>query len=208
MARSLKLYGPPLSNNVFRPLLIARHLGLPVEVVAVNMPGGEHKSPAYRALNPHGRVPALVDGDFALWESEAIVHYLAGLKDDAIYPADHAKRSLMLAWGVWGVAHLARGIGPVQFQKLFKAMFGMGAPDEAAIEQGLAAYQAEAAVLEEALGRGGGWLVGGALSVADFDVAGQFLHAEAIQLPLAPATAEWLARVQALPAWEAAKKAC
>jgi glutathione S-transferase len=205
MANGMKLYGPPMSNNVFRPLLIARHLGLPVEVVAVNMPGGEHKSPEYRRHNPHGRVPTLVNGDFAIWESEAIVHYLAGLKDDPIYPADHARRSLMLAWGVWGVAHLGRGVSQVQFQKLFKAMFGMGAPDEAMIEQGTQTYAAEAATLEAALERGHGWLVGDALSVADYDVAGWFLHVEACGLPVHPLTADWLRRVKAMSAWEAAK---
>ncbi len=201
----MKLYGPTLSNNVFRPLLIARHLGLSVETAAVNLPGGEHKGEAYRALNPHGRIPVLVDGDYALWESEAIIHYLAAHKPDAIYPESVQARSTILSWGVWGVAHLVRGIGPVQFQRVFKPMFGAGDPDEAAIEAGMTVYHAEAAVLEERLaGTTHGWLVGENLTVADYDIAGWFLHADAAGLPVAPATAAWLAKVKSTPAWEAA----
>ncbi len=204
---TMKIYGPVLSNNVFRPLLIAHHLGLPIETVPVNLPGGEHKGDAYRALNPHGRIPVLVDGDYALWESEAIIHYLASQKPDAFYPDDLKARSTILSWGVWGVSHLVRGIGPVQFNRVFKAMFGMGDPDHAAIEAGMAVFTAEAAVLEERLAATThGWLVGENLSVADYDLAGWFLHAESAQLPIGHATAAWLAKVKSTPAWEAALK--
>ncbi len=203
----MKLHGPILSNNVQRPLLIARHLGLAVETVPVDMVKGEHKSDAYRALNPHGRIPVLVDGDYALWESEAIIHYLAAQKPDAIYPDDLKARSTILSWVVWGIAHLSRGISPVQFNRFFKPLFGMGEIDEVAVMNGLATYQAEAAVLEDRLEAStSGWLVGDGLTVADYDIAGWFLHAEAVALPVMPHTAQWLARVTAQPAWEASLK--
>lgn len=203
----MKLHGPAMSNNVFRPLAVARHLGLDVDVVPVNMPGGEHKGDAFLKLNPTGRIPVLEDGDYTLWESAAIVTYLAGQKPDAIYPDDARARATILSWGVWGVAHLARGVGPVQFNRVFKPMFGMGAGDEAAVMAGMAVYTAEAKVLEDRLqDSASGWLVGDGLTVADYDVGGWFLHAEASGLAMGPATTAWFARVSSQPAWELAKK--
>lgn len=203
----MKLYGPTLSQNVFRPLLVARHLELDVEVVAVNLPGGEHKGEEYRKLNPFGRIPVLVDGDYQLWESLAISQYFASQAPNALWPDDIRARATIASWQAWSIAHLGRGIGMIQFQRLFKAMFGMGEPDEAIVAQGLTMFEAEVKVLEDRFAdTGSGWLVGDGLTLADFDVGGWFLHAEATQLPMPPKTAAWVARLKALPAWNAAAK--
>lgn len=201
----MKLHGNPLSNNVFRPLVIARHLGLDIEVVQVDLMKGEHKGPEYRKLNPYGRIPVLVDGDYTLWESVAIGQYLAGKKADPIWPDDHQARATITSWQVWGVAHLARGVGPVQWNRFFKAMMGLDEADEAAVAAGIAAYEPEAAVLEDRLAANDGWLVGHGLTLADYDVGGWFLHAKASALPVGPATTAWFDKLSALPAWSAAR---
>nr|WP_330359425.1 glutathione S-transferase N-terminal domain-containing protein [Moorena bouillonii] len=52
-------------------------LGVPYEYILLDMKAGEHKQPEYLSINPMGKVPAIVDGDFKLWESGAILVYLA-----------------------------------------------------------------------------------------------------------------------------------
>ena len=56
---------------------VAKYLDAPVEYVRVDLSKGEHKAPGYLAINPNGKIPALVDGETNLWESSAIMCYLA-----------------------------------------------------------------------------------------------------------------------------------
>jgi len=56
----MKLYGFPVSPNTWKVRAIAAHIGVPLELSVVDMPGGQHRSPAYLAMNPTGRVPVLV----------------------------------------------------------------------------------------------------------------------------------------------------
>src|SRR5262245_10204350 len=73
----MKLYGFPMSPNSRRAQLVLEELGLAYEYVTVDLMTGAQKKPEYLALNPNGRVPTLVDGEFVLWESHAIGEYLA-----------------------------------------------------------------------------------------------------------------------------------
>jgi len=72
----LKLYAHPFSNNSMRAQLCLDEKGLDYDYVMVDLLKGEHKQPAFLAINPRGQVPALVDGDARVYESGAIVQYL------------------------------------------------------------------------------------------------------------------------------------
>lgn len=76
-------------------LLLIRHLGLDVEVKIVDFMNGEHKTPEFLKLNPAQEVPVLVDGDFVLTESRAILSYLVNSRQPGsdLYPADVKKRA-------------------------------------------------------------------------------------------------------------------
>jgi glutathione S-transferase len=76
----MKLYMNAMSPNVRRVRLTAAVLGMDLEEKKLDFTKGEHKNPEYLALNPNGAVPALVDGDFVLTESRAIMQYLASKK--------------------------------------------------------------------------------------------------------------------------------
>ena len=65
----MKLYGFPFSPNTWKVRAVAAHLGLPVEDILVDLGKGEQRAPEYLSLNPTGRTPTLVDGDFKLGES-------------------------------------------------------------------------------------------------------------------------------------------
>jgi glutathione S-transferase len=73
----MKLYDAELSGNCHRVRLLLSLLGRPYEKLAVNMRAGENRTPEYLARNPRGQVPVLTDGDFTVWDSQAILVYLA-----------------------------------------------------------------------------------------------------------------------------------
>lgn len=75
----LKLYGPTnrISINTLKIRVALAEAGAPYEYIPVDLTKGQQRDPAYLAINPHGKVPALVDGDFSLAESDAILWYVA-----------------------------------------------------------------------------------------------------------------------------------
>lgn len=97
MSSSFKFYhglGSPVSRAC---LMLIRRLGLEVEVKIVNLAAGEQNSPEFLKLNPFHQVPVLVDGDFVLTESRAILGYLINkfVPGDVLYPADPKERAVV-----------------------------------------------------------------------------------------------------------------
>jgi GST-like protein len=92
----LKLYYFP-SPNPMKVKFATLELGIDCEMVPVDLTKGEQAQPSFRAMNPFGRVPVLVDGDLTLWESHAILAYL-GEKTGKLWPSDAAGRAQALKW--------------------------------------------------------------------------------------------------------------
>ncbi|HEY2134703.1 MAG TPA: glutathione S-transferase N-terminal domain-containing protein, partial [Xanthobacteraceae bacterium] len=74
---TIELYVFPPSPLAFKVMAIANHLGIDYAVRPLDPRKGDHKTPQYTALNPNMRMPTLKDGDYVLWESNAIGQYLA-----------------------------------------------------------------------------------------------------------------------------------
>jgi glutathione S-transferase len=110
----LKVWGRNTSSNVQKVMWAVGELGLEHERFDVGGPFGKNKEPAYLAMNPNGLVPTLQDGDFTLWESNAIVRYLARNygKPDQLEPADPKVRAKANQWMDWQISVLAPAIGP------------------------------------------------------------------------------------------------
>ncbi|MEZ4225476.1 MAG: glutathione S-transferase family protein [Polyangiaceae bacterium] len=200
----MKLYHNPLSPNARRALATAKHLGLSIEEHVVDFMKGEHKEPSYLALNPNGMVPTLQDGDFVLTESRVIAQYLASKKPDAgLLPADDRSRFDVQRWSTWDAAHFSPPIASITFEKLLKPMLGAGQTDEAAVSAALTRFERFAPILDAHLGKAGGWLVGGNLTVADFIVGATLTYATPIGLPLDEhkQIKSWLGRLGELAAW-------
>ena len=84
----MKLYMHPASNTSRPVALLIEENKLPVEMEVVDLMTGAHLQPDYLAINPNGLVPTLVDGDFTLTESSAILKYLADKFELPTYPKD------------------------------------------------------------------------------------------------------------------------
>ncbi len=199
----MKLYSFPPSFNARKVHAIAHHLNIPLEVEIVSLPQGDQRQPEFLAINPTGRIPALQDGDFILWESNAIMQYLASQVETSLWPDDAKLRADISRWQCWQLAHWSRGCQPLTYERVVKPMFNLGEPDSQVIEQALASFHREAAVLNAHLSQHD-YLVNDQLTLADFSVAMELANATAAQMPLDdyPAIGAWLARMEALPAWQ------
>jgi glutathione S-transferase len=201
----MKLYFHPMSPNVRRVRLTAAVLGIQFEEHVLDMGKGAHKSPEYLAINPNGAVPTLVDGDFVLTESRAIMQYLASQKPESgLLPRDEKLRADVTRWQFWDSSHFSPVMASIAFEKLLKSMFGMGDPDLAKIEEGLKSFRKWGAVLNARL-EGRTYIVGDSLTVADLTLAASMMNAHRAEVPVAEfANVEaWFQRIAALDAWKA-----
>jgi glutathione S-transferase len=103
----LKLYGGARSRASIVQWYL-EELNVPYEFVLLDLQAGEHRQPAYLAINPMGKVPAIVDGNFKLWESGAILLYLAE-KYDSI-PMSLEYRAEAAQWVLFANATLGPGL--------------------------------------------------------------------------------------------------
>ncbi len=97
--------------NCYKVSVALEEMALPYAVVKVDLAHGEQKSPEFLRINPNGRVPALVDGDFQIFESGAILMYLAE-KTGQLLPADTRGRSEVIQWLMFQMG----GVGPIMAQ--------------------------------------------------------------------------------------------
>jgi glutathione S-transferase len=199
----MKLYSIQVSNNCRRVNATVAHLGLEVELVEPTLQSGDIKKPEYLALNPNGKVPTLVDGDFVLWESRAIMQYLGSKKPgNELWPSDPRRQADIARWQFWEASHLSQGTTPFAFEKLFKPMFLKLPPDPAALVAGEKAFHTFAPVLDAQL-KGKDFILG-KLTLADFSVGGCFSFAEPSGLPWGDYAhiRAWWSRLNEVPAWK------
>ena len=103
MAGQLTIWGRANSVNVQKVLWCLAELDIPFQRIDAGMAFGHNDTPEYLAMNPNGRVPTLVDGDYVLWESNSVMRYLnlAYGKGSAIYPQDAKGRAAVDRWLDW-----------------------------------------------------------------------------------------------------------
>jgi glutathione S-transferase len=200
----MKLYGFPPSPNTWKVRAVAAHLGLPLELQFIDLTKGAQRTPDYLALSPSGRTPTLVDGDFVLWESAAIMQYIADKKPNTLWPNDPRTRADISRWMFWSLGHWGgECCQPLIFQRLVKKILNMGAPEAGPVDKATEAFNREAGMLDAHLGKHG-YLVGGALTLADFSVAAPLFYSKEAELPVGKHAhlRDWFGRVSALPAWK------
>ena len=160
----LKVLGRVTSINVRKVLWLADELGLAYEREDWGMPNRDPKVPEFLALNPNAQVPVLVEDDFVLWESHAIMRYLAGQQQSPLLAQAARQRARVEEWLGWQAADLNSQWGYAFFALVRKMP---GYDDEKRIAASIAGWNARMAVLEAQLGRTGGFAAGTALSLAD-----------------------------------------
>ena len=204
----MRLYHHPYSDNARRAVMAALHLNAPVELVLVDLQKGEQRQPHFLKLNPNHRVPVLEDDDFTLWESHAIMQYLADkTPGQTIYPAETRARADVNRWLFWCGQHLTPAVGILNMEHFIKGMIGLGGPDPAEVKRGEDLVHEFCGVLDAHLA-GREWMCGSAPTLADLSIVTPFTgllvaHAPD-KLPIGSFAniRRWLTRVQALDAWK------
>lgn len=162
----------------------AKYLRLPVEYVPVDAVPGGLKGDEYRALHPNGRAPVLSDGDLKLWESAAIMMYLALQAKSDLWPtSDPARQVEIMRWISWDLCEFAPHAGAFYFENYIKPKFGFGPSDPKSLEAHREPLQEAARLLDATLARQR-FITGEKLSIADFAIGVLLPQQDEIGLPL------------------------
>ena len=194
---SYRLYDYLPSGNGYKVRLVLRQLGLPYELVELDIKRGETRTPEFLAKSPNGRIPLLeIPGHGFLAESHAIISYLA--EGSALVPADRLDRARMWQWLCFEQYNLEPNIGTARFwiASLGRSETELGDKLAEKRRNGHAAL----AVLERGL-EGREFLVGGRYSLADIALYA-YTHVApegGFSLEPYPAVRAWCARVAAQP---------
>lgn len=166
------LYGRDNSINVQKALFALREIGLAFEHRPAGLEHGVVDTPEYLSMNPNGTVPTLVDGDFVLWESNAIVRYLAQeYGRGTLWPENRETRAIADQWLTWQAVTAWPALIPA-FWHLMR--FKPEDRDMAAVEKSVAETNRLAGILNE-------WLAsrifvaGDSFTMGDIGV-GPFVH--------------------------------
>ena len=203
----MKLYLHPNAPNCMKVVMTAAQLNISLESELVDLFQGAQHAPGYLAVNPNGTVPTLRDGDFVLWESNAIMQYVAAMRPaNTLWPTNERHRADISRWQCWELAHWSPAVGTYLRENMFKALKGQGDPDPEALRRGDEKYHPLASLLDRHLGSRD-FLVGDGLTLADISVAAFLMYARPARVPLDDYQniRSWLARLEALPSWKVAQ---
>jgi glutathione S-transferase len=203
---------PPERHGLSRvfPRPAKNYLALDCDLEPIDLGRGDQRTTEYAALNPNRKMPTLEDDGIVLWESNAILFYMASKRPQSgVWPQGVKCQSHVLRWLFWESAHWdAESVGMVVYEKASKDVLGLGPPDPAFIARGEQNFSRFASVLNDSL-KGKTWLVGDRLTIADFSIGGLLPTAERLALPLArfPEICRWYEGLASLPAWRDALSA-
>jgi glutathione S-transferase len=201
----LTLYGISASR-AFRNLWLLEELGLDYRQEPVDYRNGGAETPELLALNPNGRIPVLRDGDLVLCESMAINLYLASryARDGDLWPVDPAMQGQAYQWSFWVMTEVEQALLTVL---MHKRVLPAERRDAHKLARNTGLLQRPFAILEQALTEHD-WLLGGAFSVADLNVAAVLSWARAARMDLSdyPRLTAWVKACMARPAFRAASR--
>jgi glutathione S-transferase len=202
---SLKLYMHPVST-VSRPVrLFIAEKKLPVDEQLVDLMTGEHLGAAYAAINPSKQVPALVEGDFRLTESSAILKYLASRFDCPEYPTDLKERAQVDSVMDWFNTQFYRDFG---YGLLYPQIFPHHKRPTEDQQKGVVAWgkaktQSWLTILDQDILGANDYLANNRISIADYFGAGILTGGELIGCKFDgyANVQRWIGKMKALPSW-------
>ncbi|WP_119157131.1 glutathione S-transferase family protein [Caldimonas tepidiphila] len=199
----LKILGKSSSINVRKVLWTCEELGLPYEQQQWGSGFRPTETEEFKALNPNAMVPVLIDGEFVLWESNAICRYLAGRQEcDRLLPSDLRQRALVEQWMDWQATELNNS-----WRYAFMALIRHSAAhaDAAAIAASVEGWNRHMGIVEAQLRRTGAYMTGETFTLADV-VVGLSVNRwfmTPMQRPAYPAVAAYHERLDARPGYRA-----
>ena len=197
----LTVWGRRSSANVQKVLWLVGELGLPHQHIPAGGDVGGLDDPAFRAMNPHGKVPVIKDGAVVVWESHAILRYLAAVHGaDRFWPADPAARAAVDGWMDWAQTALQPAF-------LGGVFWGGYRTPKARRDEGAVARALDQTVryltLVDAQLVDRPFIVGEDLSLADIAIGAHLYRYFELEIdrPALPRLAAWYGRLRGRPAY-------
>ncbi|NJN45723.1 MAG: glutathione S-transferase [Candidatus Competibacteraceae bacterium] len=192
MSQAIRIHSFPLSGHAHRVVLFASLAGIAHEIINVDLAAGEHKQPAFLALNPVGQVPVIEDGDVVVSDSNAILVYLARKYAPSFIPQDPKLEAEVQKFLTLAAGEIAFGPAAARLITVFNA------PLDA--EFAKATADKVLTKLENHL-EGREFLVGDKPTIADVSLYSYTAHAPEgnVSLEPYPNVRRWLANIEALP---------
>ncbi len=192
----IKVYGSVYSRASM-VMCVLETLGLEYENIPMLPRSEEAQSDEYRAINPTGKLPSLVDGDLVLWESQAILFYLARkYGNNALWVDNLEQEADLYRWSLF----ISNQIEVPALDMLLAIKYAEGEPDQAVIDRQAQTLARFLPVLENHL-QGKEFLVADKLTVADFHAAAvlSWPKVSGFDFQTYPAIKGWLSRILTLP---------
>jgi glutathione S-transferase len=196
----LKVLGRKTSGNVQKVLWLLEELKAPYEREDYGRQFSNTQTEAYLRLNPNAKVPTIVDGDLAVWESNTILRYLCATRGGSFYPTEAGARSQVERWMDWQLSALA---GP--YMAIFRDAKKPAEERGPAWTKDADELGQQLAILEGALA-GRSWVALEAMSLADICL-GPIVHRcldFPVTLPALPRLSAWRRTIAARPAFQKA----
>lgn len=196
----IEIYGSP-RTSAGRCYLLLEELGQPYKTMPLDMmEKREHKSPAYLKLNPNGKVPCLVDGDFILWESLAINYYLAEKYRPELLGSTPEEKGHVQQWSTWALSELQPPMVDLIIQQKFT-------PEEKRDPNVIARAREKIPLALKLLDQhlaGKKFLVNEKLTLADLNLASVVNISSSVQVSLEPFknVATWLQTICERPSFK------
>lgn len=206
--KSYTLYTHPYSANGRKALAVSYHLHLEPEIKLINVYQGEGQTSEYLAINPFGQIPTLIDGEFILLESNAILQYISEqFGHFKLSSKDPQKRADITRWLFWESAHFQPAVSTVLAPSVGHHLLPLYFPAPSQDPQWKhPEFERCLSYLNSHLSRQR-FLVDDELTIADFGVAGMMTYFRFAKFPFVdfPSVQKWYERIEALDAWRKSK---
>lgn len=192
----LKIYGYPVSLPSNKVRFTANHIGLDYDYMVVDLVKGEQMNEGHKKLHPAGKVPVMDDNGFILFESGAIIKYLAAKHGSGLYPEDIKQRAHVDKWTDFATLHIGSSMNRVFFNRILAPVVGVEV-DERSMNDGIGFLERYLPVADKQLSHSG-HLAGNDLTLADITLLSMLDPAEASQVDLSPyqSLSSWRRRLQ------------
>lgn len=164
----LKIYGSDLSSPANKVRFVANYLNLKYDYIFVNLREGAQHKPEFLKINPVGKIPAIDDDGFTLFESNAICRYLADKQNSPIYPKSLKERAVVEEWLDFGSMHVGAAVSKVVYNRIFAPIRKI-AVDEVSLKEGLEFLTRFLPIVDHQLVKNK-YLLGDQITLADFNI--------------------------------------
>ena len=199
----LKIYGNTISPPCVKVRFACELLGLDYKWQEMDFRSGELKKPEFLAIHPAGKVPAMDDNGFKLFESEAIIRYLCEKEGNkSLYPQELEARAITEQWSHFNMNHVGLSIAKVVFNRVIAPMFNIEI-DENSLKEGLEWTKRYLPIVDQRLSEST-YIAGDELTIADLSLLSVLDRAEQADYSLVDHKhlSSWRSKLQAMDFWK------